>query len=339
MKTFTIILVSVLGFAGTLLPGSTSAQIGISASINFNTFYRQLSPYGQWRDIPRYGQVWIYSEPGFRPYATNGQWENTDDGWYWNSNYAWGDIPFHYGRWELDPYYGWIWIPGYDYAPAWVVWSETADCYGWAPLGYGLDISVSLGRIPSNRWMYASFGNINRPYIDRYCIPYNRAGYYYGRQRPIVNVYNQHNVRYMAGPRREQYRNDRFQPQRPPVRQDRYNDRSYGNTNYNNNNSPRRYGYGETGREGRDNNIHFDPSTQYNRNGAIAGGRPQPARERNNDAYDRGRVTGRQPRPQFNDMGARPQMTQPRVMREPQMQPQHGREAPRSMGGRERRIF
>ncbi|MBA4166571.1 MAG: hypothetical protein H0X41_03335, partial [Chitinophagaceae bacterium] len=163
MKTFTILLISIFSFAAFITSNKVQAQPAFSASVDFNTFYQQLSPYGQWRDVPHYGRVWSYNEPGFRPYATNGQWENTDEGWYWNSNYAWGSIPFHYGRWEQDPYYGWIWIPGYDYAPAWVVWSQADDYYGWAPLGYGLDINVSFSRIPSNRWMYASIGNINRP--------------------------------------------------------------------------------------------------------------------------------------------------------------------------------
>jgi hypothetical protein len=358
MKTFTILLISIFSFAALTTTTTLQAQPGFSGSVDFNTFYQQLSPYGQWLNVPRYGRVWSYNEPGFRPYATNGQWEDTDEGWYWNSDYAWGAIPFHYGRWEQDPYYGWIWIPGYDYAPAWVVWSQAGDCYGWAPLGFGLDINVSFGRIPSNRWMYASVGNITRPRIDRYCVPYGRNDYYYGRQQPIVNIYTQRNVRYMAGPRRDNhYGNNRFDSPRPPVRNDQYGNRGRFD---NNNQNQRRNDYSENQRRP-DNNIHYDPS-QYNRDRAIAGGRPQmnqdnrgreqnarpemrPQESRpqmNQDNRGRGQNTRpemrpQEPRPQMNQ-GQRPQMTQPRVNEQPRMQPQRN-EGSRPTGGRDRRIF
>ena len=343
MKTFTIVLISIFGLSA--MTSSVKAQPEFSASVNFNTFYQQLSPYGQWLDVPRYGRVWSYNEPGFRPYATNGQWEDTQDGWYWNSGYAWGAIPFHYGRWEQDPYYGWIWIPGYDYAPAWVVWSQAGDCYGWAPLGFGLDINVSFGRIPSNRWMYASVGNITRPRIDRYCIPYARNDYYYGRQQPIVNIYTQRNVRYMGGPRRDDhYGNNRFESQRPPVRNGQYDNR--GGYDNNSNNGPRRNDYSNS--ESRpNNNIHYDPSP-YDRSRAIAGGRPSAEPDYRGRVQETRPEPRQEPRPQINQ---RPQTSEPRMNSQPEVhqrpqmsesrgnnQPQRS-ETPRAIGGRERRIF
>jgi hypothetical protein len=52
----------------------------------------------------------------------------------WDSLEPWGDIPYHYGRWvELDSP-GWCWVPGYDWAPAWVSWRCNDDYIGWAPL-------------------------------------------------------------------------------------------------------------------------------------------------------------------------------------------------------------
>jgi hypothetical protein len=361
MRTFTILLISIFSLAAVATSTKADAQPGFSGNIDFNTFYQELSPYGQWMDVPRYGRVWSYNEPGFRPYATNGQWENTDQGWSWNSNYQWGSIPFHYGRWELDPYYGWLWIPGYDYAPAWVVWSQAGDCYGWAPLGFGLDINVSFGRIPSNRWMYASAGNITRSRIDRYCIPYERNNFYYGRQQPIINVYSQRNVRYMGGPRRD----DHFQPQRPNIRSDQYNNRGdyYGNNgpynNYNNgprngNNAPRRNDYSGNDRNRPDNNIHSDPADQYNRDRAIAGSRPQVNQDTRGHDREIRPQTGQEqsrpqmnqpssPRPQISQPSPRPQMNQPRVnsQPQPQIQPQRnsGGEGSGPMGGRNRRIF
>src|SRR5258708_24450962 len=44
---------------------------------------------------------------------------------------------YHYGSWLYDPAYGWVWIPGTEWAPAWVVWREAPDYIGWAPCGPG----------------------------------------------------------------------------------------------------------------------------------------------------------------------------------------------------------
>jgi hypothetical protein len=63
----------------------------------------------------------------------------TDNGLYWQSDYQWGDIPFHYGRWILQPGYGWVWAPDYVWGPAWVFWrqDEGDAAIGWAPLPWG----------------------------------------------------------------------------------------------------------------------------------------------------------------------------------------------------------
>jgi hypothetical protein len=75
--------------------------------------------------------------PGWRPYYDGGHWVYTDAGLYWQSDYPWGAIPFHYGRWTYVAGYGWIWVPAYEYAPAWVLWRNTDGYVGWAPLPYG----------------------------------------------------------------------------------------------------------------------------------------------------------------------------------------------------------
>lgn len=254
MKALKTLLIAVITLAGIAISTKTSAQPGFRANVSFNTFYSELSPYGRWVNMPRYGQVWIYRESNFRPYYSNGNWIDTDLGWSWNSGYPWGWATFHYGRWEFDPAYGWFWIPGYEYAPAWVVWSEVDDYYGWAPLGFGVDINISIGRIPSNRWMYAPRGRIAYHHIDRYCLPYERNHVYYGRQRPIVNVYVHNNVRYERGPARptrgnasrpdyrrpnyERPNNDRGRPDNRRPDYGRNDNRRYDNDNNGNN---RRY--------------------------------------------------------------------------------------------------
>jgi hypothetical protein len=106
-------------------------------------FQQQLTPYGTWVNVPGYGQCWQPGVgPGWRPYYDGGHWEYTDAGYYWQSDYPWGDIAFHYGRWAYvnlgaDP--SWVWVPGFEYAPSWVVWRhDDSDGYiGWAPLPPG----------------------------------------------------------------------------------------------------------------------------------------------------------------------------------------------------------
>lgn len=41
---------------------------------------------------------------------------------------------YHYGRWVLDPEFGWVWILGNEWARAWVSWRRSHDHIGWAPL-------------------------------------------------------------------------------------------------------------------------------------------------------------------------------------------------------------
>jgi hypothetical protein len=121
-------------------------------------FRDQLDPYGQWTQDPTYGTIWVpdAAQVGadFAPYQTAGQWALSDDGdWMWQSDYAWGSIPFHYGRWVWAGSY-WGWIPGRRYAPAWVTWRVGEAGYvGWAPLpptwywGAG-GVAVGLWAVP-----------------------------------------------------------------------------------------------------------------------------------------------------------------------------------------------
>ncbi len=106
--------------------------------ISFQYFHDQLSPYGEWVDHPRWGQVWRpKAEPAdFRPYR-DGHWENNDEyGMTWVANNDAGDIVDHYGRWayDPDPAYRWMWVPDYTWAPSWVVWRGGEGHVGWMPM-------------------------------------------------------------------------------------------------------------------------------------------------------------------------------------------------------------
>lgn len=95
-----------------------------------------VAPYGTWVVTTSFGSVWVPATVpvGWRPY-TSGRWEWTDRGWAFAGNEPWAWVTFHYGRWVHEPPHGWVWIPGDEWAPAWVTWRYGADFVAWAPLG------------------------------------------------------------------------------------------------------------------------------------------------------------------------------------------------------------
>ncbi|HYU34505.1 MAG TPA: DUF6600 domain-containing protein [Thermoanaerobaculia bacterium] len=94
-----------------------------------------LSRNGSWIDYqgshywrPRVAASW-------RPYQ-NGRWAYTPSGYNWVSYDPWGYVPHHYGSWDYIPAYGWVWLPGRVYSPAWVYWYWGPSYTGWCPVGY-----------------------------------------------------------------------------------------------------------------------------------------------------------------------------------------------------------
>jgi hypothetical protein len=109
----------------------------IAPTASYNTFYTKLDPYGEWRETSDYGYVWQPREAehsrSWRPY-TDGHWVYTDSGWTWISEEPFGWATYHYGRWTRLRNIGWVWVPGDEWAPAWVSWRKSDDYVGWAPL-------------------------------------------------------------------------------------------------------------------------------------------------------------------------------------------------------------
>lgn len=95
-----------------------------------------LAENGRWIDTPEYGVVWqpIRIAPGWQPYRY-GRWVWTDVGWTWASDEPFGWAVYHYGRWAFSPAFGWYWIPGHVWAPAWVEWRFGDRYAGWCALG------------------------------------------------------------------------------------------------------------------------------------------------------------------------------------------------------------
>lgn len=108
------------------------------APVTVNYFYQTLSPYGAWIEVDGYGRCWqptvVAYQSDWQPYCDRGRWMYTDCGWYWASDYSWGNVAFHYGRWFRHPHRGWCWSPDTVWAPAWVSWRRNSDYCGWAPL-------------------------------------------------------------------------------------------------------------------------------------------------------------------------------------------------------------
>src|SRR5262245_13837885 len=148
-------------------------------------FYGDLSPYGEWVYVSGPGWVWSPSvvTAGWEPYRL-GHWVLTDCGWTWASDEEFGWAVYHYGRWHADARYGWVWVPGTDWAPAWVAWQEGNGWVGWAPLPYqvrwspgagldwgGVNVGVVLG--PSS-WRFVETRYLVDPVLTRRIVPASR---------------------------------------------------------------------------------------------------------------------------------------------------------------------
>jgi len=138
------------------------------ASVSFDFFYDNLSPYGDWVEVGDYGTCWRPADvdPDWSPY-TDGYWAYTDAGWTWVSYEDYGGIVYHYGRWTRVDDVGWCWVPDYEWAPAWVSWRSSDDYVGWAPLPpearwrRGVGISIWADNVYDIGPGYYSFCRVN----------------------------------------------------------------------------------------------------------------------------------------------------------------------------------
>ncbi|WP_242361975.1 DUF6600 domain-containing protein, partial [Anaeromyxobacter sp. SG17] len=161
-----------------------SVDVGVSGGVTFDTFYDPLGQYGEWVSAGAYGRVWRpHVAGGWRPYYY-GRWEWTNEGWFWVSDEPWGWAAYHYGRWAYDGFYGWVWVPGYQWAPAWVSWRFSGDVVGWAPLAPGLSVYVTSYPFYDTWWTFVpSVRFVSVPvYSVAYAPRYTR--HYFDRTAP-----------------------------------------------------------------------------------------------------------------------------------------------------------
>jgi len=112
---------------------------------------QDLDAYGQWKNVPDYGDVWVPNEGSdWAPYR-DGNWVYEPYyGWTWVGYEPWGWAPYHYGRWF--PYGGaWAWWPGPAYVGYNPFWAPAyVSFWGW---GGGFGFGVGFGGWGGFGWL------------------------------------------------------------------------------------------------------------------------------------------------------------------------------------------
>jgi hypothetical protein len=98
--------------------------------------------------------------------------------------------------------YGWMWTPGSEWAPAWVVWGSYSNNYCWAPIAPGYGFS-SYYRPEVRYWNFVGCDHITQPYLNNYVVNHNVSvtNITVNNITIINNTVNYNNNHYNAGPR------------------------------------------------------------------------------------------------------------------------------------------
>lgn len=174
---------------------NTEASTNIAHRVG-GYFYASLSPHGTWIDIGYGAIAWkpTIMVRTWKPYF-HGRWVWSDYGWYWYSYEPFGHIVYHYGRWYYDDYYGWIWIPDYEWAPAWVEWRYTDTYIGWAPLSPYGTFSISIG-IHFTRNYSIHYSNWHYVHVNYFCSPYLTNYYVAPKYKYRIHSKTKHRTNY-----------------------------------------------------------------------------------------------------------------------------------------------
>jgi len=201
-----------LELAGSDAPPETDTTPAESLPVaDYGTFYDSLAPYGSWLETPDYGYVWqpaVVGSLGWRPY-TDGRWVCTDHGWTWISNEPFGWACYHYGRWAQLRDRGWIWVPGDQWAPAWVCWRGNSSHIGWAPLPpeslgwrnctWDRTVETRFG-IHAGWFNFVPIAHFSDP-IRRHCLPVLENTDHWEQTADITNIRCRDRGVFVGGPR------------------------------------------------------------------------------------------------------------------------------------------
>ncbi len=119
--------------------GPAAAQPEVEGAYNETpadslAMFDDLGPYGSWYDLRPFGPVWRPTVVSSWQPMQSGYWVWTAYGWMWASYDPFGWATYHYGYWVNDFTLGWVWVPGYDWAPVRCDWMTVGDYVCWAPL-------------------------------------------------------------------------------------------------------------------------------------------------------------------------------------------------------------
>ena len=197
-------------------PQSQPQDLGQEQSVSesdqndYDVFYTGLSSdQGNWVEAGNYGYCFRPRvTENWRPYR-DGHWVWTDRGWYWDSNERFGWATYHYGRWVNIRGTGWCWVPGNQWAPAWVSWRESNENVGWAPLPPEADVSTqqpisswsdSYYGIGPAAYAFISYSHWREPSYARYIVPSERNVQIIRETRNVTNIVTNNNVINNFGP-------------------------------------------------------------------------------------------------------------------------------------------
>jgi len=194
----------------TLLPCVPQAK---SQDVSIDLFYNNLNG-GSWIEVGNYGYCWqpdvAVSDPTWRPYS-DGYWAYTDLGWTWVSYEDFGWATYHYGRWVRLADYGWVWVPGYEWGPAWVSWRFGGGYAGWAPLppetefiyesrplsGPSVEIDFDIGPAYYN---FVDVRYIGEPVLRSRIVDVNQNITYINQTVNVTNITYKNKTVYNYGP-------------------------------------------------------------------------------------------------------------------------------------------
>lgn len=191
-------------------------------NVSFQNFYDLLFPYGEWIQVTKddieedlnegEGQgrnfnsiqeeeflfIWKPNEnTDWKPYL-NGRWIYTEQGWFWESSDKWGNYTYNYGRWWNSKKFGWVWLPGYVWAPSWVRWkiSEDHKYIGWVGLTpkakweyiVGINENNYRYKNKNNEWVFTDINNFSDEINHNATIKSNKINDILTSCKDIINV-------------------------------------------------------------------------------------------------------------------------------------------------------
>jgi hypothetical protein len=178
--------------------GVKDASVETVADVDWGVFF-------VWSPDPGLAVTVSAGEPAYYVPYEDGEWYYTDDGWYFGGATDYEDITFHYGRWVLVPDYGWIWVPGRVWAPAWVEWYEDDDYIAWAPIPpecyFANDVIVYPWFNDDDRFICVEKSHFLDPEVYRYRYFYDGPNpVHISGMRRVDGLYARNNMIYDRGP-------------------------------------------------------------------------------------------------------------------------------------------